>query len=746
VDGTAVEVEATEILYANQSMPTAQIIVREISRRRQAEVHLCGFSTLGRRLSAAQTANEAAQIIADVAVHLLGWDACRCDLYSPAEDLMRTVLALGNNEGRHSECSAGCDRIRPSSTTRRAIEEGGQLILRGQRDEMRSARSRVGDAACQSASLMVIPIRAGANVIGVLSIQSDTPNAYDQSSLETLQAMADHCGGALDRIRSQEALNERAQLSELEEELRWKTAFLEAHVNSSLDGIMVVDNRGKKVLQNQRSIDLWKLPPHIAADSDDAKQIEFIMKMTKNPQQFFEKVVHLNSHPTEVSREEIELTDGTVLDRYSSPAVGKDGVHYGRIWRFRDITESRKLEAQFRQQQKMEAIGQLAGGVAHDFNNLLTVIRGNTEFLLMGAGPFTRQTTDCLKQVVAATDRAAGLTRQLLLFGRKQVMQTQPLNLTDVVGNLTKMLKRIIGENIDLQLRYAGRPPFVRADVGMIEQVLVNLVVNARDAMPHGGQLVISVKSIRFARAETPRHPEARAGAFVCLSVADAGTGIAPEHLPHIFEPFYTTKDLGKGSGLGLATVFGIVKEHLGWIEVSSKLGSGCTFKIFLPAIPPPANTAATPQTEPDLRGGTETILLVEDDDSVRLIARRVLESHGYKIYEARSGREALELWRSRGEEITLLLSDIIMPGGITGRELAEQLLAQRPALKVIFVSGYTADVIGKDTDFFRRSRSHLLHKPCSPRTLLTAIRRCLDGKRAPRATSFRPAVTAHPL
>lgn len=530
-------------------------------------------------------------------------------------------------------------------------------------------------------------------------------------------------------ICSKEALQERAQFAELGAELCWKTALFEAQVNSSLDGIVVVDTRGRKVLQNQRMIDLWKLPPHISADSDDARQVQFITQMTRNPQQFFEKVLHLYAHPTEVSRDEIELTNGAVLDRYSSPVVGKDGVHYGRIWTYRDITESWKLEARLRQSQKMEAIGQLAGGVAHNFNNLLTVIRGNSEFLLMSAEQFSSQAADCLKQVVAAADRAAGLTRQLLLFGRKQAMQTQPLNLADVALNLTRMLKRIIGEDIDLQLRHAGRPPFVQADAGMIEQVLVNLVVNAQDAMPHGGQLVISTESICFARADTQVHPEARAGEFICLSVTDAGTGIAPEHLPHIFEPFYTTKDVGKGTGLGLATVYGIVKQHSGWIEVSSQPGSGSTFSIFLPAIPPPASTAATLQIESDLHDGTETILLVEDDAPVRLITRRVLESHGYRICEARSGQEALELWGGRKEEIALLLSDIVLPGGITGRELAEQLLAQRPALKVIFVSGYTADVIGKDTDFFRRSGSQLLHKPCSSRALVEAVRRCLDGK-----------------
>ncbi|MGD0259483.1 MAG: PAS domain S-box protein [Verrucomicrobiota bacterium] len=395
----------------------------------------------------------------------------------------------------------------------------------------------------------------------------------------------------------------------------------------------------------------------------------------------------------------------------------------------RDITERTQLEQQLRQSQKMEAVGQLAGGVAHDFNNMLAVIRGNAELILMEADRHTAQTKEGLKQVVAASERAANLTRQLLAFSRKQVMQSRPLVLNDVLADLTKMLRRIIGEHIDLQCRYSAELPFVQADTGMIEQVLVNLAVNARDAMPHGGQLLITTEPVSFDETRAPAHPEAHAGQFVCLTVKDAGTGISPEHLPRIFEPFFTTKEPGKGTGLGLATVYGIVKQHQGWIEVSSQPGAGATFKIFLPAIPPPVRTAATPQTEAGLPAGTETILLVEDEHAVRMITRRVLESHGYKIYEATTAGEARDLWRSRAEEIALLLTDIVMPEGVTGRDLAEQLRASRPTLKVILMSGYSADVIGKDTSFLQRSKTGFLQKPCSTRALLETVRRCLDGK-----------------
>jgi two-component system cell cycle sensor histidine kinase/response regulator CckA len=392
-----------------------------------------------------------------------------------------------------------------------------------------------------------------------------------------------------------------------------------------------------------------------------------------------------------------------------------------------DITERKELEAQLRQAQKMEGIGQLVGGVAHDFNNLLAVIRGNTELLLMDAEQLSGRASECLKQVVAAADRAATLTRQLLAFGRKQVMQPQLVILDQVIGNMIKMLKRIIGEDIDLQCHFAAGLPCVEADPGMMEQVLVNLVVNARDAMPRGGRLVITTDLTNVDTAYTQTHPEARTGDFVCLTVSDTGTGIVPEHLPRIFESFFTTKETGKGTGLGLATVYSIGKQHQGWVEVSSRVGVGTTFRLLLPALPPSFRPAADAKTEAELRGGTETILLVEDDSAVRLTTRRVLERFGYKVCEAMSASDALEIWRGQSEGIALLLTDIIMPQGVTGRELAEQLRAERQELKVIFLSGYGEDVSGTDTDFIRRTKSRFLQKPCSTRTLIETVRICLD-------------------
>ena len=395
----------------------------------------------------------------------------------------------------------------------------------------------------------------------------------------------------------------------------------------------------------------------------------------------------------------------------------------------RDITERKQLEAQFRQAQKMEAIGQLAGGVAHDFNNLLAVMRGNADLLLMDAEQNPPQTNECLKHIAAAAERAASLTRQLLIFSRKQAIQSEPLALNGLVQNLAKMLKRVIREDIRLECRYADQLPFVQADPGMLEQALLNLVVNARDAMPRGGQLLIATEGVRFDATCAHTLPDARAGEFVGLSVSDTGTGIAPEHLQRIFEPFFTTKEPGKGTGLGLATVYGIVKQHQGWVEVASRVGEGTTFKIFLPAVLPPKEAAAPRQATAELRGGTETILLVEDDHSVRKIARQVLETFRYKVHGATSAREALEVWGQHAGEIALLLTDLVLPEAVTGRDLAERLHAQSPGLKVIFMSGYGAEVVGKDTAFFQKTNSRFLRKPFSNDTLIRTVRQCLDEK-----------------
>ena len=367
------------------------------------------------------------------------------------------------------------------------------------------------------------------------------------------------------------------------------------------------------------------------------------------------------------------------------------------------------LEGQLLQSQKMECIGQLAAGVAHDFNNMLTIIQGHSSMLL-----------------AKASERAANLTRQLLMFSRKNVMQTELLDLRETVNNMTKMLGRLLGENITLKFQSPAGLPRILGDAGMIEQVVMNLAVNARDAMPHGGTLNISLEPVTIDAAYVETHPEARPGYFLRLRVSDTGIGMDTVTLGRIFEPFFTTKEVGKGTGLGLATVYGIVKQHDGWVEVNSEPGKGTTFSVFILADEEPVAPETMEIAAPDpVAGGTETILIVEDEDILREMARDILAESGYRVLEAPSGRQALEVWRQSGRDIDLLLTDMVMPEGISGVDLAEQLMSDRPDLKIIFTSGYTAGEI--NAKLLSRSHTHFLQKPYTNATLNKIIRDALD-------------------
>jgi PAS domain S-box-containing protein len=407
------------------------------------------------------------------------------------------------------------------------------------------------------------------------------------------------------------------------------------------------------------------------------------------------------------------------------PFRNSQGKICGLVGIGRDITERKLLEEQLRQSQKMEAFGQLAGGVAHDFNNLLTVIEGHVALLQLRESTPAEQ-AGSLAEISKAAERAANLTRQLLTFSRRQLFQPKPLDLNEVVANTTKMLQRLIGEHIGLETHFAPGGAPITADRNMMEQILINLAVNSRDAMPKGGRLVIQTAAVVVSKADAQANPKARPGSFIRLKVTDTGCGIAPETMKRIFEPFFTTKEVGKGTGLGLATVFGIVAQHHGWIEVESKLNSGTTFHIHLPRLAKSGKALTELSRTPDVRGGNETILLVEDEAPVRSLARTVLEQKGYRIIEADSGLSALEQWQQQRNQIDLLFTDMVMPEGMSGRELAARLLAEKPGLKVIYSSGYTDDMLGESSPL--RNNPNFLEKPFDAYKLLKHVRDCLDG------------------
>jgi len=390
-----------------------------------------------------------------------------------------------------------------------------------------------------------------------------------------------------------------------------------------------------------------------------------------------------------------------------------------------DVTERLNLEAQLRQSQKMESVGQLAGGIAHDFNNLLTVINGHAS-LLVASEKTTSQGAESLKEIVEAGKRASALTRQLTTFSRKQEFHPQVVDLNEVVNHITKMLRRILGEDINLNIDFSPGLPSIKADLGMMEQVLLNLAVNSRDAMPRGGQLRIQTSVVTLDFAAAQQNPEAAPGRFVCLTFTDDGCGIAPENLGRIFEPFFTTKELDRGTGLGLATVYGIVKQHRGWITVQSALGQGATFQIFLPACDAHGGTLQMTPTEKPVIGGTETLLVVEDETPLLRLMQYILESYGYKVLGCTNGRQALDTWREHRERIDLLLTDMILPDGMAGTELARILQASKPSLKVLFASGYDADRLAKE--FPSGTPVKLVQKPFHARKLAEMVFNSLNG------------------
>lgn len=389
-----------------------------------------------------------------------------------------------------------------------------------------------------------------------------------------------------------------------------------------------------------------------------------------------------------------------------------------------DITARKKMEEQLRVSQRMEAIGRLAGGVAHDFNNLLTVILGSCD-TLAGELPPDHPALRKIETVRKAGASAADLTRQLLAFGRKQILQPQLIELKAIVNGMVSMLRRLIGENIKLEVSVDPVVGYIHADPGQLEQILLNLAANARDAMPNGGRLLIEVTNAEVDENYKEQHPPAIPGPYVMMTVSDTGCGMDPETQARIFDPFFTTKELGKGTGLGLATVYGIIKQSDGYIWVYSEIGKGTVFKIYLPRVERPAPRTALPDPDRAPQRGTETILLAEDSESIREMAREYLESLGYTVIEACSGTEALQRSNDFEGTIHLLLTDVVMPG-LNGRELADQIVSKRPYIKTLFTSGYTDDAIVRPG--VREPGIIFVQKPYRPKALARKIREVLDG------------------
>ena len=487
--------------------------------------------------------------------------------------------------------------------------------------------------------------------------------------------------------------------------------------------ILIASQDGEVIDANPACVNLLGYP-----DKEEMVQLNVSRDMHAEPGQYVDLRKAVDR---EGQVEDVEVTlkrkDGAVLIALATvtPERGAAGgiVAYRIVWR--DITGQRRLEAQFRQAQKMEAVGRLAGGIAHDFNNILTVILGYCD--LFSKEALTPAQQGKIKVVRDASMRAANLTRQLLAFSRKQLLQTQVLSLNALVTQIEILMRRIMGEDVQLVTQLEPALRAVKADPGQLEQVLMNLVVNARDAMPGGGTLTIATRNMQLEPDFFGHQFRVQAGSYAMVSVEDTGTGMDSETQAQIFEPFFTTKESGKGTGLGLSTVYGIVKQSGGYIGVRSMPDAGSTFSVFLPAV----EASALPVVE-EAKGvagdgaGDETILMAEDDDHVRVFAATLLRSHGYSVIEARDGLEALEVVKRYGSTIHLLLTDVIMPN-LSGPGLANEAVGFRPALKVAYMSGYLESGAAADAVL---SRADVVHKPFTSAHLLERVRAALDRAR----------------
>jgi two-component system cell cycle sensor histidine kinase/response regulator CckA len=514
-----------------------------------------------------------------------------------------------------------------------------------------------------------------------------------------------------------------------EETVRHERDFISGIMETSPSGIVVTDCDGKITFANRRAGEVLKLAEHAAQTANvlnwrvadmDGNLLSGQMSLLKN--------VLVSGEPALDLHHVVEFPDNqrAVLTSNATPLFSAGGHIDGMIVTVDDITQRLTLETQLRQSQKMDSLGQLAAGVAHDINNILTIIQGHAGLLLAGAQPDS-DSAKSASQIVAASDRAAGFIRHLLAFSRKQIYRTKILDLNAVLRNLELLLPRMLGTHIALEINCFSQLPNIAADTSLVEQIVMNLSINARDAMPKGGKLVIETSALDVDPVTARRFPEGRPGRFVCLIVSDNGCGMEPGVVHRIFEPFFTTKETGKGTGLGLATVYAVVKQLRGWIEVQSQVGSGTTFKIFIPASDQAVATPVIPSPPAEnVQGGKETILVAEDESALLELMRSTLGLYHYQVLTASSGQEALEIWDRHQGNIDLLLTDLIMPGGMTGRELAAELKSRKPELKVIFTSGFNASSVGKDA---ANGDTTFLPKPYLPDEVARLVRNTLDAR-----------------
>lgn len=560
-------------------------------------------------------------------------------------------------------------------------------------------------------SFGTFPIIVGKRVIGIFNVYSTRPNAFNDEEISLLNEMTKDISFAIDYM-------------EQEEKRRKAEEFSGKVLESMGEGLVVIDRQYRIITANRAYCEQVKRPlgeiigKYCYEVSHHWERPCFMEGEECAPKCSFEKGQPCSSLHTHYDKEGKPM----YIETKSFPMTDESGNVIKVIENLNDVTEKKKLQDQLIQAQKMESLGTLAGGIAHDFNNVLTAIMGFGHLLQMDI-PKDAPQKMFIDEILSAGERAANLTQGLLVFSRKQIVTPRPVNLNGIIKDMEKMLKRLIREDIEFKTILAERDLTVMADAGQIEQVLINLVTNAKDAMPQGGVLTISTELVELDREYMKTHAVEKPGLYALISVADTGVGMSEETRQRIFEPFFTTKEVGKGTGLGLSIVYGIVKQHNGYINVYSELGTGTTFKIYLPLIEERVEGTGEKITAPP-RGGTETVLLADDEEAIRKVVKTVLEKAGYKVIEAVDGMDAVTKFIDNKGRIDILILDVIMPKK-NGKDAYEDIKKIKPDIEAIFMSGYTANLIYEKGVL--KEGINFIPKPVSANELLRKIREVLD-------------------
>ena len=704
-DGSERAVEASVIaLRDTRGRQIGRFAVnRDITEQRRAERVQSAAFLISEAAATTQSLPELFQALHEILGRLMPARNFYVALYDPATDLITYPYHVDEHDVLPAPHRPG------RGLTDLVLKRGERLLVTPERPGP-EADGTVELVGVRSLDWLGVPLKIGGRTIGMFAVQSYSRQVrYGEHEAQILQLVASQVATAIERRR-------------LESERRGEQEFLRQVIDLNPSLIFVKDRQGRFTLVNRSLAELYGAPADNLigrTDGDFNKNPEEVAQYRRDDEEA------IATGRPKLILEESNTDAQTGRQRWFQvikvPLTSADGAPHV-LGVATEITQRKELEHQLRQSQKMEAVGQLAGGIAHDFNNVLTAILGYTRLLLKESGLAPQQRDD-VTEIEEAAERAASLTRQLLAFSRKQIMQPTVLNVNEVVQGMRSLLRRLIGEHIALVAAFDSEPVFVRADQGQLQQVVVNLSVNARDAMPAGGTLMLATARVELDAAFVAAHPGSTVGPHVRLIVSDNGMGMDSEVRRRVFEPFFTTKPVGKGSGLGLATVYGIVKQSGGYIDVESQPGQGSTFTIYLPRVAAPtAPVAETPIPAP--RPGRETVLLVEDEAAVRALARRALKQFGYHVLEASNGVEALTVARASADPIDLLLTDVVMPE-MGGRELAQTLKQERPETRVLFTSGYP-DSGGMALDV-AESGVPYLPKPYTPNELAEKVREVLD-------------------